>query len=1155
MDIQALRQTHLNRQNSASNPKHSVWVSANAGAGKTHILVERIIRLLLPPYHTVPHKILCITYTKAAASEMTERLFQRLGSWIGKTDKDLSDEMTKMMGYAPTSQDIVSARRLFARSLEATGGLKIQTIHGFCEHILRQFPIETEFSKDFTLLSDDDLRQLYLNALKYLSLDAIENPNSTLDNAFKKVSYAYNFSDLIDLLINSRKIYALIQQKNKPFLDSNQLIDCLGLPKYCDSDTLFDDFFNLIDDIKISSLISALQDGGVTENNRADKLRLLQIKGYNRFSLWEDFFLNSEKDAMLSRSRFITKKFQEKYSEHANYLYQLYDMFAERLIHRYGFNIYNLTKHVSLILQAVYEYVDAQKQTQSLCDFDDIIVKTRTLLTNNNLAPWVLWKLDGGIDHILVDEAQDTSSEQWDIIRALSQEFFSSDKEITNHRTIFAVGDEKQSIYGFQGAAPEKMAQNADYFQQAINNSDASWTVEYLRGSFRSSPAIMKFVDSVFQSEAASGVLFGNAEKIEHYAVAHSGPGYVEIMPPVIPVDHETQNAWDAPLDSPAEISAASINAQNIANKIQSLLQSSTLLPSTGSPVEPKDIMILLQRRDATMQFLIRALKRFNIPVSGLDRINLLNEIAVLDLLSVIDFVLFPDDDLTLAQILRSPLCALTEQDIFDLAHNRTGQLWQVFCLRSHENSRFQEAYEFLTLLLNRADFESPYTFLSLILENQQGRKKFIARLGADCIDGLDELLNKAIDFSTKNGSSLQKFVHHIRHSGSNQKREIDNNNNKIQIMTIHGSKGLEAPIVFLPNCCDMPRVNADLHKRFIVTSDYIPMIIKEGGNHPIALEQKAFLRKKEEDENRRLLYVALTRAKDWLFISGKLSKSKSNNKTEIKIPENSWYDYSIKGILGLDNVQKIDHSDGTITYIYQDAITENNQVVFKQKTDVNHNDTETIPLPDWILTNPFNRQLNQEKMFVTPSTALKETTQDLNPLAKQKGVIIHRLLELLVHIKPDKRQQAADNFLKNYNLPTQHHLEYIKEVFKIIDNPQYALLLSADGLSEVPIIGHLKNMDNMIVSGQIDRMVITPTDILIADYKTDRHLTDISHLPPQYILQMALYKEALQEIYPNKPIKCFILATTKPEMILLSTDLLNNSLNDYRYKLSKKIA
>jgi ATP-dependent helicase/nuclease subunit A len=1143
-DIQTLKLEHLKRQNSASNPVHSVWVSANAGAGKTHILVERIIRLLLAPYHCPPHKILCITYTKAAAAEMTERLFKRLGSWITKTDAELSHEIMQMIGTVPSNDDIITARRLFAKALETPGGLKIQTIHGFCEHILRRFPVESGFRKDFTVLSDGDLKNIYFNALESVSLHALKNPLSPLAEAFQTVSKHYSFQSLIELFINSRKTYHSVTQNNVPFWDSNRLADALNLPIECDIHTLYDDFFNLIDDEHLSCLISALESGKSTDIKRAEALKYIRIKNVDDFDLWQSIFL-TDKKTMVSRERLITNDIKKNFPELTQYFYELYDAFNRSYQHHNGFLIYDLNKHISLILLAVYHYVDSLKEEQGACDFDDIILRTRDLLSNSEIAPWVLWKLDGGIDHILVDEAQDTAPEQWDIIRSLSQEFFVGNGANPKHRTIFAVGDEKQSIYGFQGAAPEKMSHNATFFEQACLNVQHKWSVEYLRGSFRSSPAIMKLVDNVFQNEAASGVLFGNVEKIEHYAVANNGPGYIEIMPPVIPQDDNNPDAWTSPLDSILSTSPKSMNAKRIAYKIQEILQASHLLPSTGRPAEPKDIMILLQKRDATMRCLIRELKSLNIPVAGLDRIDLLSEVAILDMLALIDFTLYPDDDLTVAQILRSPLCDISEELLFQLAYNRTGKLWHCLTLRKDENEHFLSAYHFFNTLLMRSDYESPYNFLSFVLENLQGRKKFIARLGVDCIDGLDEILNKALNFVTTNSPSLQSFVQFIRNSGGSEKRDSDNQGNAVQIMTIHGAKGLEAPIVILPDCCDLPRTNADLYKRFIVNADMIPMILKEGGHHQIAIDQKEFLKKRDEDENRRLLYVALTRAKDCLYISGKLKKSPSKN---YKIPEQSWYHYMTQGLLCLEDTQIIETENSEFpSYIYQDIT--NTDIIYQPKPEINK-DSQAIPLPNWAMTMSYDS--SKEIEFIAPSQASDKEYLTGDNTARSRGIIIHKLLELLVNIKPEQRRHATSNFLKNYNLPIETQKIYENEVFNLLNHPEFSILLSPDGLSEVPLIGYLKNFNNLAISGQIDRMVITPTEVLIADYKTDRNLSKNTVLSTSYLLQMALYKEALQDIYPHKTIKCYVIATVQPEIISINSDVLTVTLANYMTK--KKI-
>jgi ATP-dependent helicase/nuclease subunit A len=1147
-DIQTLKTEHLSRQNSASNPIHSVWVSANAGAGKTHILVERIIRLLLPPFNCPPHKILCLTYTKAAATEMTERLFHRLGAWITKTDAELLDDITKMTGRTPAYNDIIIARRLFASVLETAGGLKIQTIHGFCEHLLRRFPNESGYPTDFTLLSDVDLKNIYHDALNNLSLYVLQNPQTELANALGVISKHYNMNDFIDLVINSRKIYTQITADGSEFWNAERLVQTLGLPSEIENKNIYDDFLNLLDDTKISCLISALESGGTNDNKRADTLKYIQIKGIDNFNLWSELFLTGKKEMRVKKS-FITKDIQKKFPDLSDYLFTLYDVFAKTYIHHNGMLIYDLTKNTSLVLKNIYTFIDNVKHAKNVCDFDDIIMRTRNLLTNTDVSSWVLWKFDGGIDHILVDEAQDTAPEQWDIIRSITQDFFKPNHNDNGfkHRTVFAVGDEKQSIYGFQGAAPEKMAQNADFFASQASSINHQWSAENLRGSFRSSPAIMNLVDNVFQNEAAAGVLFGNLERIEHYAVANMGPGYVEMMPPVVPVQNDNADAWTDALDSVSSLSPKAINAKKIALKIQELLQSPKLIPSTRRPAEPKDIMILLQKRDATMQSLIKELIALKIPVSGLDRIYLLNEMAILDMLALIDFCLYTDDDLSLAQILRSPLCDISEEDLFILCHNRTGKLWHSLDLHKDNKPNFSDAYHFLNILLMQSQTLSVFEFISFVLETHQGRKKFIARLGRDCLDGLDELVNKALAFGQNRNPSLQAFVQFMRDSGGNQKRDIDTNHNAVQIMTIHGSKGLEAPIVFLPDCCDLPKTNGDLFKRFVITADNTPMILKEGGQHPTAIDHKEFLKSKDLDENRRLLYVALTRAKDWLFISGKLRKSKND---KYKISDKCWYHYIKNGLLCLDNYDMIDSENSQFpTYIYNDIAT--HEITYKPKPAVTESSPpalHTRSLPAWALADAVTIQ-HQKNKFIAPSTATNTHYVHDDDNAKMRGIIIHKLLEILVNMPPQHRPQATDNYLKKYNLTAQTHERYKSEIFNLMDNPDFNILLSSNGLSEVPIMGQIPELDNMNVSGQIDRMVITDTQILLADYKTDKDLSKDTPLPEQYVLQMALYQSACKHIYPNKTIKCFIIATAKPDIIEIDTMMLNTSLKEYTHK------
>ena len=1146
-----LRHDHIKRQKQAANPQKSVFVSANAGSGKTRVLVDRIIRMLLPPFNVPPYKILCVTFTKAAASEMAQRLFARLGEWIILSDTALSQEIIDLSDNIPTPEDLILARRLFAKALETPGGLKIQTIHGFCEHILRKFPVEAGIRADFTVLEDALQNTLFEQALDDIALAIKHLPHHPLSLAIESLGLVITRHDILDLLSQSYKTYGQCKAKNIPFNDKEILADFLDLMPNETYGNILQIFIESLDWEKLQALESAFADGEATDKKTAEKLMQLiqnRLSAADRIvEICEEIFLTSAGE---ERKRFYTKKLEAKYPQQCRYMAEFAQAFLSFYEKSDRMRLYEMTQAITLLATSVYDYYHTIKKEKGMFDFDDLIEHTRTLLYSLESSAWVLYKLDGGISHILLDEAQDTSPAQWDIIRRLAEEFFVETTQ--DQRTIFAVGDEKQSIYSFQGADPSQMAYHLDIFKTQSFFAKAGWLETSLHGSFRSAPAIMALVDAVFSHESTSeGVQFHKNQKIEHHAVANAGPGMIELFPPIIPHKSSEESVWTAPLDKPAPESAPALVARQVVQNIKTLLQSGDILPSTRRPISPSDIMILLKKRGTMMRLLIKELKKQNIPVAGADRISLLSEIAVLDLCTAIDFVLMPEDDLTLAVLLKSPLCGFSEEELYDIAHARDGTLWHSLIKHKESSAFFIQTYDFLQKILNYADRTTPYEFLCFILDSCEGRKKFHSRLGKDCLDTIEEFLNKAMRYECDHNPSLQGFVHYVRHFESDVKREAEQSTGDIRVMTVHGAKGLEAPIIFLPDACDPFRMN-ELHKNIILPDIAIPLWLKEGVKNQKALDVKEQIKKNQEYEYRRLLYVALTRAKDRLYISGSLAKSRSEDKHS-SLPEKCWYHYIRNGLKSLEGVVITDNPDYPEfpKFYYRDQGDMPTPAPLLQETP-----KHTPPLPNFINTIPLETQEIIEN--ITPSTALGDIEMDSGipylQEAIQRGKILHRLLELLPPLPEDKRDNAIDNFLHRQNLDSHKIANYKQEISKVLNYPEAKEIFAPHGLSEATIMGKPSALGGITVSGQIDRLVINEDKILIADYKTDRTMTETSILSSAYILQLALYKTALQDIYPDRPIKCFLIGTAKPCIRSISEESMTKALETYLIK-RKKVA
>lgn len=1025
-------------QNQASNPFDSVWVSASAGTGKTKVLTDRVLRLLLQT--SQPDKILCITFTKAAAAEMENRLSNVLKNWATCSETDLIQEIETLTSETPDKDQLQTARRLFAKTLETAGGMKIMTIHSFCQSILKRFPLEADVPPHFEVIDD-----LIAHSMKEEILNEVLAAND-LQNDIQELTYLISPNALLDLLGR------ILNETPRLFKLTEHYPGSLDSVIYA-----IKQYFNI-------------------QKYQSEKQIINEICLEEK---WEE-----TKQEYLTKADTVRDK--KKDEEKA---YQVFDT-QQKLL---AFQTTKATQTLLKIAMRVVEEYQNLKNKNALLDYADLINKTNNLLSKSSMTSWVLYKLDGGIDHILVDEAQDTNKEQWEIIKAISEEFFSGEGRSDYLRTLFVVGDKKQSIYSFQGADPFAFEQMRHHFEQRIIESQNTFKNVMLNYSFRSTEPVLRLVNYLLENEQAkNGVLF-NTEQAYHLTNRTQDAGLVEIWPPEEPQKTDKPDPWKPPVERQENESAMKRLINKIADKIESLI-GKEFLPSQNRLIEPKDILILLQKRSTMMSEIVRTLRQRQIPIAGVDRLALSNHLAIQDLIALTEFVLQPSDDLNLANLIKSPIINLKETDLYQICVNRENQtVWHQM------QKKHPEQANILKEITNLADKTPPFEFYSTILGALNMRQKFIARFGEEVNEALDEFLNLVLKFEQTNTPSLQLFLNWFLKHEIEIKRDLDNSEtNAVRIMTVHGSKGLQGNIVFLPDTRSGRSGNTK-GGELIWLNDILPIWIPNAAMRPSKIQDLLKEKKKlDYQERRRLLYVALTRASDRLYICG-FGKPSDNN----------WYDLILNALP-------------------QEIQPDKNGIIKWQSEQQKQNAVKTYTtwekdyeqIPDWAMKNPPEETPIQRP--ISPSKLGENDTEDpivsandkQQELALKRGTFLHYLLQLLPTIPMEKRLETAQKLCpKEIELPSN--------LMEIFTRPILKDLVGENSLAEVPVIG---TIENQVVSGQIDRLIITPTEVKIVDFKTNRIIP--KKVPQTYKKQLEAYKHLLKDIFPDKIIRTYILWT-----------------------------
>ena len=1132
------------KQHQASNPNQSVWVSANAGSGKTHVLASRVIRLLLQG--VVPSKILCLTFTKAAAANMAERVFHTLAGWTQLADRDLGQQIVEAGTLAPNCQELDRARKLFARTLETPGGLKIQTIHAFCERLLHLFPFEANVPARFEVPDERSQMELLERARRAVLTEANSGKGALgaavqciLDDCGPEA-----FEGLIHEAMRTRAV----SRARSPQAPVEILRRSLGLAEGRDVAGINREIAEGGIPPERWSVIAACLDQGSTNDQKKGKLLRQALADYRSaasggglgafIESYLAIFFTAEDEL---RKDVVTKAIAQAHPEVEAELRAEQRRLDPLRDTRKAAATLDRTGALIEVASAIFQRYGAEKAVRGILDFDDLIDKTLNLLERSD-ARWVLYKLDAGIDHILVDEAQDTSEAQWKILEALTGEFAAGQGQNQGPRTFFAVGDEKQSIFSFQGAAPRMFDEMRRKFQKQFLNADQSFAYIPLTSSFRSAPGVLAAIDKVFEhGEHKIGVVT-DAGWAPHAAVKRRLPGLVELWPLASAQTTESPREWRLPLDLLDEQDPANVVAQRIAQKIAQLIDprsgecvhdSRTLQPR---PVRPGDILILVRTRSAFFEAMIRALKKSHIETAGADRLDLTNHIAVLDLMAAGRASLLPQDDLTLACVLKSPLIGLDDEDLMAIAPHRGGSLFEA--LRASKMAKHAKAASKLALWRTRAG-GGPFAFYAALLGTDGGRRDMEARLGPEAGDALDEFLSLAMAHEGGAAPSLAGFLNDVMGIDYSIKRDMETCADAVRVMTVHAAKGLEAKIVFLPDTCGVPAPNHS--PKIFSLGTYMP------GEETIAWSPKKDLDcaavaaarkgacKAAMEEYKRLLYVALTRAEERLYIAGFHGARETDA---------ACWAMMIEAALGQGaEIEKVPAFWGGENHIRR--IVSAGTGVPAAGLRESQTALPPVPLPDWLRRAPLVDTKAMER--VRPSIAFENLTRRRDgpglpggrSQAALRGRLIHLLLQYLPGVTAGKRRDAALAFLSAQaaGLDDQARRDLAEEALKVMDLPELAGLFGPGSKAEVSALGRLALGQRMIdVSGQIDRIAERPNEILLADFKTGvpRGLGDI---PAAYLTQMALYRAVLAPLWPNKSLRVLLIWTAEPLVVPLPAE------------------
>lgn len=1109
-------------QRDASDPERSVWVTANAGSGKTYVLTARVLRLLLSG--AKPEEILCLTYTKAAAAEMRGRVAERLGQWALESEDELIKDLTALSGVPPTPGMRLRARSLFARALEAPGGLRIQTIHAFCESVLHRFPREAGVPFDFSVLEEHQRDSMLLEARETVIAAGLRGSGeaTAVETLFGLLSDFQIETAILEALNQQRTLRRVLAQPRVAKRELRKLVGDVG-----SIDEVMDEIssgygLSRNDHATIFSLIVPDPYG----TDFVDRLSQIDPERPDADDLLDAFLTQADRTARKTLIKKATAVLIPDVAARVVAEGQRIERLYQKLVTA---ELVARSEAMLDVVAAISAHYEKAKRARSLLDFDDLIEKLAALLRDEAQGTWVRYKLDAGLSHILVDEGQDTNPLQWQVVGALIDDFFFGDSAAADRpRTLFAVGDQKQSIFSFQGADPEVFVEAGRQYAFSAKAAHFEITPVPLRYSFRTLPNVLNAVDEVFKrADLRDGAL-------EESGVAHStaradAGGLVTLWPPIKDQAEETDpENWPTEPPLIQTQSAQRQVAERIAREIKGWIDAKRPLGPRGRAVSADDVLILVQVRSILFHEIIRALIRAGVPTPGADRLAVTTHIGVLDMMALGDVLSNPADDLQLAALLRSPLFEVSEDELLAVAQPRGDKrLWRA--LEGSDIPSVKAAYEQLKGWRNRLDFERPFNFYADVLYAGGGLRRMRGRFGSEIDDVMAEFLDLALSHEQSTQPSLLGFLAELRSREVTIKRELAEGGAGVRVMTVHGAKGLEAPIVILADAAITERGR---DRRSIYLRAVPPLFIHASSSATHAPQTSEFKDDADSDQLKeywRKLYVAMTRAEDELYVTGYLTK-------QGKV-DGSWYEAIEQG-LGPLSESVVDADGNTSALVYP----KERPAPAKLKPSEALVGTAAALLDLTPLPPHRARKVLRPSSLEVPSDPARSLAtrleEGLDPeTARLSGTALHALLQHLAKVDPADRAAVAARALPLLlpQAPDQHAPLATKAI-SILSRPELAHLFTEGSRAEVPFLATAERKgETVTIAGRIDRIVTTSGGVLLVDFKSDADpVMEPGRVKPGYLTQLGLYALVAKQLFPGQRIEAGILWTELESLLKL---------------------
>ena len=1108
-------------QSAASSPESHAALSASAGTGKTHVLTARVLRLLLAG--VAPSAILCLTFTKAGAAEMAERIHTRLAYWVRLKDNDLRKELFAL-GEPTDDAALAQARTLFAKVLDAPGGLRIQTIHSFAQTLLGGFPAEASLTPGFRPIEGREEQALTRETLAELLVQAEDSGDIGLINDIQSLSHRLGEAGAEAFLLRCARAPEAMEALGMREGMEARVRRAFGIPagdidealaEQCDA--AFD-----IDGLRRMSLLNR-QWGSRSGLDRSDLCeRWLAAPSPERAAMLEELHtIWARKDGEL---RSFGRGQAPPDEDYSNLAIAAFETCGRLLALRRG-AAYVAT--LTAALRAGQSFARAygeSKRAIGVVDFDDLIRSAEALLMMPGMGEWVRYKLDQATDHILVDEAQDTNDRQWNIVRVLALEYFAGEGAAQRRRTVFTVGDFKQAIFGFQGTDPRSFETAVEWFKRQAGGVDEPFLDLSMDLSFRSSPPILAVVDRLLDDLGPETLGLPTAAR-PHHSHHRQRAGLVTLWKPF---NAEAADGDEEEVGEEGWVSdTVRLYAARLARQIRLWLDTPFVVEARQRPLRPEDILILVRRRSELAALIVARLHAEGVPVAGIDRLLLSAPLAVQDLLAAARFAMQPFDDLNLASLLVSPLLGWSQEQLFAAAYGREGALWP----QLRANAEHAATAAPLNGLLAIADYATPHQFFETILSGPlQGRRKLLMRLGPEARDPIEELLSSALEFEQRSVPSLQRFLDWFARGDVEIVRDPSTPLDAVRVMTVHGAKGLQAPVVILADACaDPERSNAAGAGLLDLGGGMPPVPIVRPRRDELLEPLKGQLERqvrREREEHWRLLYVALTRAEERLYIGGALGPADRNGP-----PPASWHSAIERAVRGLGNEWATDP-------FWTNSLSHGRSSTGKPRPQgvARAPDPE---LPAW-LHDAAPPEARPPRPLI-PTAPEEDDVPEGPPsavlrAAAERGRLLHQLFERMPAAPEEERIGLADAWLARAGGVADHGIRrrMVEDAHAIVSNPRFADIFGAEALAEAPLAA--VTPDGSVVSGTVDRLLVTDQVVRLVDFKTSQTVPrTTAEIPRPHLRQMATYVAALEVIFPGRPVEAALLYTSGPVVYPLS--------------------